>query len=393
MKLVVFGLAISSSWGNGHATLWRGLCRALADRGHLVVFFEHDVSYYASHRDLWQLPDGRLHLYRNWDDVVALAERELSDADAGIITSFCPDAVVAEALLLKSRARRRVFYDLDTAVTLDRLARGETVPYIGPDGLAPYDLVLSYTGGASLTELRNRLGAGRTAPLYGSVDPGVHRPAPPEERFRADLSYLGTYSDDRQETVARLFLAPAITLTHRRFVLGGSQYPPEFPWSPNIFYMSHVSPEQHAAFYCSSRLTLNATRRAMAETGYCPSGRLFEAAACGAPILTDSWPGLEEFFEPGREILVASTTADAITALEIPDAELRRIAEAARERTLAEHTAARRAAELEQLLGSSALDLHETGRAVQVRFEEGDARVGDRSGGGSWHPHSTSGLL
>src|SRR5215208_2316715 len=204
MKLVIFGLSISSSWGNGHATLWRGLCRALAARGHLVVFFERDVPYYAAHRDLSSLESGRLHLYADWSTVRRLAEQELDDADAGIITSFCPDATRAEPLLMASRAERRVFYDLDTPVTLEELTRGEAVSYIGPHGLADYDLVLSYTGGASLDALRDRLGARRVLPLYGHVDPDVHRPVAPAVRYQADLSYLGTYAADRQKALEAL---------------------------------------------------------------------------------------------------------------------------------------------------------------------------------------------
>src|SRR5437763_1359573 len=271
MKLVVFGLAISSSWGNGHATLWRGLCRALGARGHFVVFFERDVPYYAAHRDMWELNDGELHLYAEWPDIRNVARDALADADAAIITSFCPDASEAEPLVLESRAVR-VFYDLDTPITLDRLARGEPVPYIGPRGFADYDLVLSYTGGASLDALTDRLGARQALPLYGSVDPGAHQPVRPTPLFEADLSYLGTYAADRQPALDRLFLEPARRLPPRRFVLGGSQYPFDFPWSPNIFYMRHVSPDYHPAFFSSSRLTLNVTREAMAATGYCPLG-------------------------------------------------------------------------------------------------------------------------
>jgi spore maturation protein CgeB len=374
MKIVVFGLAISSSWGNGHATLWRGLCRALADRGHLVVFFERDVPYYAAHRDLRELPHGRLYLYPDWRSIAATAIAELRDADAGIITSFCPDAGAAEEALLDGPRARKVFYDLDTAVTLDRLERGESVPYISANGLAAYDLVLSYTGGRSLRQLSERLGARRTAPLYGSVDPAAHQPVAPIDLFRADLSYLGTYADDRQDGVDRLFLAPARQRADRRFVLGGSQYPADFPWTPNIFYMRHVAPEYHPAFYSSSRLTLNVTRRAMADTGFCPSGRLFEAAACGAPVLSDEWEGLDAFFMPGEEILVAHDTADAVAALDADDRELDRIARAARDRTLSEHTAARRAHELEQLL-------------------EDETRVGNHSGRGRRHPDSAAGVL
>jgi spore maturation protein CgeB len=374
MKLVIFGLAISSSWGNGHATLWRGLTRALAERGHFVVFFVRDVPYYASHRDLWTLPHGRLHLYSSWPDVEQTARGELADADAAIVTAFCPDAQEAERTIVDSPCPRKVFYDLDTAVTLDRLERGEAVPYIGANGLAAYDLVLSYTGGRSLQQLKERLGARLTAPLYGSVDPVAHQPVAPIELFQADLSYLGTYADDRQDGVERLFLEPARQRPLRRFVLGGSQYPDDFPWSPNIFYMRHVAPEYHPAFYSSSRITLNVTRRAMADTGFCPSGRLFEAAACGTPILSDQWEGLDAFFTPGREILVAQDTGDAMDALELSDAELASIASAARERALAEHTAARRALELEQLL-------------------EDDERVGDHSGRRSRNTDSTAGVL
>ncbi len=241
------------------------------------------------------------------------------------------------------RTHASVFYDLDTPVTLDHLRCGQPVEYIGPRGLRDFDLVLSYTGGAALTELRERLGARRVAPLYGSVDPEVHRPVPQLDRYRADLSYLGTYAQDRQAALDALFLAPARRLPDRRFVLGGSLYPQEFPWTENIYFVRHLPPAEHPAFYSSSLLTLNVTRRAMAQMGYCPSGRLFEAAACGAPILSDEWDGLDQFFEPGREILIACDTPGAIEALRTGRDELARIARTARERTLTEHTAARRA--------------------------------------------------
>jgi spore maturation protein CgeB len=378
MKIVVFGLAISSSWGNGHATLWRGLCRALTARGHVVVFFERDVPYYAAHRDLWALPGGRLHLYKTWREAHDIAAEELATADVGMVTSFCPDVVTAEDLLIDAGVLR-VFYDLDTPMTLDRLERGEPVAYIGPDGLTRYDLVLSYTGGTSLDRLRDQLGARRAVPLYGSVDPSVHQPVPPVDDYRADLSYIGTYAADRQDGVERLFLEPARQLPDRRFVLAGSQYPQEFPWTPNVLYKRHLTPDQHPAFYCSSRLTLNVTRRPMAETGFCPSGRLFEAAACGAPILSDSWAGLDQFFEPGSEILVASSTAEAIAALQRPDDELREIAARARRRTLAEHTSERRAAELEEILITQSAG--------------GTDRVGDHSGRRRGHADSAARIL
>ncbi len=350
MKIVVFGLSVSSSWGNGHATLWRGLCRGLAGRGHQVVFFERDVPYYAAHRDLWAIPGGELVLYPEWDTVLRQAREQLRDADVAMVTSYCPDGVAATELVLESAAPVRVFYDLDTPVTLDCLARGEPVAYLGPRGLRDFDLVLSYTGGAALVELRTRLGARRVAPLYGSVDPAVHAPTEPRDAFRADLSYLGTYAADRQSTLNRLFVEPARRLPEQRFVIAGAMYPKDFPWTDNTFFVRHLPPGDHPAFYSSSALTLNVTRRAMAEMGFCPSGRLFEAAACGTPILSDGWEGLDRFFEPGSEILVADGTDAALDALTLPRDELARIARRARERVFAEHTADRRAAELETLL-------------------------------------------
>jgi len=345
MKIVVFGLTISSSWGNGHATLWRGLIGALARRGARVVFFERDTPYYARHRDLWALPAAELVLYGDWSEVRARALAETRSADAAIVTSYCPDGRAASALVCET-ARRALFYDMDTPVTLARLSAGESVDYLPKEGLGGFDLVLSYTGGDALSRLEQELGARKAAPLYGHVDPQAHRPEPSHPRYACDLSYLGTYAADRQPGVAALFAEPARLRPGRRFLLGGSGYDDKFPWSDNIFFLDHVAPREHAAFFASSRLTLNVTRRDMAAMGYCPSGRLFEAAACGAPILSDAWEGLELFFEPGREILTARTTEEALAALDLGDAELAAIARAGRERALAQHTSDHRAGEL-----------------------------------------------
>lgn len=344
MRLAVFGLTVTSSFGNGHATLWRGLCRGLDELGHRVVFFERDVPYYARHRDVEEVPGCELVLYRDWEELRPRAEAEVAGADAAIVTSYCPDGLGATALA--RRARVAVFYDMDTPVTLRHLARGEEVPWLGPRGLADFDLVLSFTGGRSLAELRDRLGARRLAPLYGSVDPASHRPVAPDPELAGDLSYLGTYAADRQEGVEGLFLEPARRLPQRRFVLGGSLYPETIDWPGNVLRVRHVPPPRHPAFYGSSPVTLNVTRGPMAENGYCPSGRLFEAAACGVPVVSDVWPGLESFFEPGREILLAEGTDDVIGAVELGPERLARIGAAARERVLAEHTARRRAEEL-----------------------------------------------
>jgi spore maturation protein CgeB len=247
-------------------------------------------------------------------------------------------------------AARRVFYDLDTPVTLARLDAGDTVEYLPTAWLPEFDLLLSYTGGAVLTEVKERFGARRVAALYGHVDPQAHSPVAVDGHVRAGLSYLGTYARDRQATLEKLFIEPARRRPAERFVIGGAGYPQDFPWIPNIHFTRHVGPAAHPEFYCSSRLTLNVTRADMAAMGFCPSGRLFEAAACGVALLSDGWAGLDGFFVPGKEILIAHTTDDALAALDLSDVELTRIAAAGRERVLREHTSAHRADELLSLL-------------------------------------------
>jgi spore maturation protein CgeB len=351
MKLVVFGLTVSSSWGNGHATLWRGLARAWAARGHELVFFERDVPYYAANRDLTQMPGGELMLYREWDDVRARAAQHVREADAAMVTSYCPDGVAATQLVAdEARDAAKVFYDMDTPVTLENVREGRPPAYIGARGLRDFDLVLSFTGGAALDELRERLGAREVRTLYGHVDPQVHRRVAAVSNYVCQLSYLGTYAADRQAAVEALLVEPARRRPGLEFLIGGAQYPADFPWTRNIRFVRHMPPSEHPGFFSSSRWTLNVTRRAMAVNGYCPSGRLFEAAACGTPVIGDAWAGLEEFFRPGEEIVVARTTQDVVDALELPDAEVDRIARAAHERVLAQHTSAHRARELEQLL-------------------------------------------
>lgn len=354
MNISIFGLSISSSWGNGHATLWRGLLRALGTRGHRITFFEKDVSWYASHRDLHELAGVELVLYPEWADVLSLARKRIEDSDVGIVTSYCPDSQAASDLVNGGRALG-VFYDLDAPVTLHRLQRGEAVDYVPRNGYADFDLVMSYTGGRALTELQTRLGAKRAIPIYGSVDPAIHHPAEPVERWRGDLSYLGTWAADRQDGVNRLLVEPARRRGDLRFVMGGAMYDHTFPWTENIFFNPHVAPAEHPAFYCSSRATLNVTREAMSEFGYCPSGRLFEAAACGVPIISDTWEGLDRFFSPKGEILTAQSSDDVLNALDLPKSELKRIAGRARQRTLDEHTADHRALDFEKAIHAAAL--------------------------------------
>ena len=363
MNLVVFGLTVSSSWGNGHATLWRGLIGALAKTGWRVTFFERDAPYYAAHRDLHALPDGRLVLYPDWPSVGGAAAEALREADAAMVTSYCPDAQAASALMWDAVVTS-VFYDMDTPVTLARLDAGEPVDYVPAEGLGNFDLVLSYTGGLALEALQRRLGARRAQPLYGHVDPDHYRPVPADPAFEADISYLGTYAADRQPALERLFVEVGRARPDLRLRLGGSGYPQDFPWSDNIWFSRHVGPPEHPAFFSSSRLTVNVTRRDMAAMGWCPSGRLFEAAACGTPVLSDGWEGLDRFFEPGREVLLAETTAQALQALQ--DADLASVGRAARERVLDEHTSAHRAAELVRMLEQASAGVVRTVSSVRA---------------------------
>jgi spore maturation protein CgeB len=348
MRLAIFGLTVSSSWGNGHATHWRGILRALAKRGHEVTFFERDVPYYASHRDLHLLPYTDLVLYREWNDVVVTATQVVRNADAAIVTSYCPDALAATDLLRQAPGVR-CFYDMDTPVTLERLERGESVEYIPPDGLRAFDVVLSFTGGAALDALRAQLGARSVAPLYGTIDADEYVPGSRRPEFAAKLSHLGTYAHDRADQLTRLLLDVARRRPDLRFLIAGPLYPPQFNWLSNLFYMEHVSPSHHRDFYASSEFTLNITRSAMAKMGFCPQGRLFEAAACEAVVISDRWEGLDHFFDIGDEIKCASTTEEVLEALDMDTVERKRIGRAARARVLAHHTADHRAQELERM--------------------------------------------
>jgi spore maturation protein CgeB len=350
MKIVIFGLSVTSAWGNGHATLLRGLFRALHNYGHQVHFFEHDTPYYASHRDAPTLPYAQVHLYSDWLEIKAKAACELRSADVGMVTSYCPDGVAASHLVLDSDLWRSVFYDMDTPVTLSRLGKGETVEYLPPDGLGAFDLVLSYTGGQALDQLRQRLHAQRAETLYGWVDPAIHHRVEPSAKFAANLSYLGTYAADRQAALEQLLIAPARTLKDHQFLIGGAMYTDRENWPTNIRFFDHVAPPEHCSFYSSSPLTLNVTRGSMAAMGYCPSGRLFEAASCGTAVLSDWWEGLDTFFEPGEEILIAKSTAEAIDAISYDTGTLLRMGARAREKALDCHTAENRAQRLISML-------------------------------------------
>lgn len=351
MKLVVLGLSLSSSWGNGHATTYRALLRAFAARGHDVLFLERDVPWYAAARDEAAPPYCRLELYPDLDALQGFAG-EVRDADAVIVGSYVPDGVKVGEWVQRTARGVVAFYDIDTPVTLAKLARRDE-EYLNADLIAGYDLYLSFTGGPTLDLLMERYRSPRARALYCSVDAEAYRPLSATRLW--DLSYLGTYSPDRQPTLERLLLEPARRLPHLKFCVAGPQYPADIAWPRNVERLEHVAPAEHPAFYAASRFTLNVTRADMIAAGFSPSVRLFEAGACASPIISDVWEGLDTIFTPGREIVLAEGSETVVRTLTQTDEAARdRMAKAARARILGGHTAGHRAEELERHLAEAA---------------------------------------
>lgn len=345
LRIVFLGLSITSSWGNGHATTYRGLVKELIRRGHQVTFLERDVPWYATHRDPLSDTWGTIHLY---EDLATLQRRfaaEVAAADAVIVGSYVPQGSDVLRWVLETARGTVAFYDIDTPVTVAKLERGDE-EYVAAALLPHLDLYLSFTGGPLLERIRQRFSVGRTEPLYCAVDPEVHYPLPIAAQW--DLGYLGTWSADRQPKLEALLNEPARRLDRQRFVVAGPQYPSSIVWPANVARIEHLPPGQHRGFYSSQRFTLNITRADMVAAGWSPSVRLFEAAACGVPIISDDWPGLDSVFVPGSEILIAAAASDVAETLDgLSERQRLQIAGAARERVLAEHTAACRAGELE----------------------------------------------
>lgn len=344
MKITIFGLTLSSSWGNGHATPYRAILRALARRGVRVVFYEKDVPYYSRHRDLTTCDYCDLRLYGEWSEIRSEALREANDSDVVMTASYAPNGGRINDEVLGLERPLHVFYDLDTPVTLNQLASGP-IDYLRREQISAFDLYLSFTGGDLLQRLEQQYGARLARPLYGCVDPDVYTRVESTPEFDCALSYLGTYAADRQQKLDQLFLEPSRRRADWQFLLAGSLYPGEWTWPENVRRIEHLPPAQHPAMYSSSRATLNITREEMAKSGYCPSGRFFEAAACGAAILTDEWKGLDFFFDVRNELNLVRAAEDVIAVLARPAEELRQKADRARQRTLDEHTGAQRAAD------------------------------------------------
>jgi spore maturation protein CgeB len=349
LRIVVFGLSITSSWGNGHATTYRALLRQLAARGHRITFFERDVEWYRENRDLAAAEYCDIRLYENVDELITGYSALVSECDVAIIGSYVPDGIRVAQWLLEHVSGVTAFYDIDTPITISDLRAGRC-QYLAPELIPEFDLYLSFTGGPILREIEQTFGARCARLLACSVEPSMYYPEPGvDERWQ--LGYLGTYSIDRQPKLEDMLLRPARKLSDSRFAVAGSLYPEELTWPANLDRIDHLPPPEHRQFYNSQRFTLNVTRQDMITAGYSPSVRMFEAAACGTPVISDRWIGLDTFFEPEREILLADNADECCKILrDYREAERQAVSRRARRRVLAEHSAAGRARQLENYL-------------------------------------------
>jgi spore maturation protein CgeB len=366
-------LSITSSWGNGHATTYRALTKALARRGHKIVFLEREVEWYRTNRDLPQSSYADIRLYESASEAFSRFGALVGAADVAILGSFVEDGAMLADWLTRESKGVAAFYDIDTPVTLAALAKGSCA-YLARRNVPDFDLYLSFTGGPTLKRIEREFGAQRALPLYCAVDPEIHAPAAAGKRW--DLGYLGTFSPDRQPKVRELLLASALRMPGRAFVIGGPQYPDVAHWPDNVAHVAHVPPPDHAAFYSAQRFTLNVTRADMIAAGWSPSVRLFEAAACGTPIISDDWPGLTSLFAPRSEIVIAQDSADVCKVLEsVTEKERLRLAGAARRRVLREHTADHRARELEGYVSDCLAARQRRSRASREGYAMPDARL------------------
>ena len=348
MNLVVLGLSISSSWGNGHATTFRGLLREFKKRGHDIHFLERDVPWYATNRDLPNPDYCKLSLYESLEELKDTYEDTVRNADAVIVGSYVPEGVEVGHWACSTAKGPVAFYDIDTPVTLAKLERRD-YEYLTPGCIQRYDMYLSFTGGPTLQRLEQEFGSPKALPLYCSFDPALYFPE--EAEMRWSLGYMGTYSDDRQPPLETMLIEPARRMSETHFVVAGPMYPPHIEWPANVERIEHLPPKCHRSFYNSQLFTLNVTRADMVKAGWSPSVRLFEAAACGTPIISDYWDGLGDFFELDTEILISRSAEDTMQILRTTDADERQsIAERARARVMEQHTAAKRAEELESYL-------------------------------------------
>jgi nucleoside-diphosphate-sugar epimerase/spore maturation protein CgeB len=370
MKLVVLGLSLSSSWGNGHATTFRALLKAFAARGHEVLFLERDVPWYRNNRDIADPDYCRLEFYGSVEELRQWSHA-IRAADAVIVGSYVPEGVDVARFVQRTAHGTTAFYDIDTPVTLAKLERGD-FEYVSPEVIPGFDLYLSFTGGPTLIRIERAYGSPMARALYCSVDPEAYPALEVTKKW--DLTYLGTYSDDRQPTLEKLLIEPARKLPHLKFCVAGPQYPETIEWPANVERIDHLPPADHPGFYAASRFTLNVTRADMIAAGWSPSVRLFEAASCSTPVISDRWDGIDSLFQDGEEIILASNTAEVVERLS-SDEDAAAIGRAARIRILSAHTAAHRAAELEKHIEEATAAGAEAASVRERRVRRKDQKI------------------
>jgi spore maturation protein CgeB len=378
MHIAFFGSSLVSAYWNGAATYYRGIVRALAERGHRATFYEPDAYGRQQHRDMADPPWATVVVYAGeGEDGVGEALERAAEADLIVKASGVGvfDALLEREVLALRRVDNIVaFWDVDAPATLDRIHGDPRDPLLP---LIPkYDLVFTYGGGPPVVEAYEALGARRCVPIYNALDPSTHHPVSPEPRFACDLGFLGNRQPDREARVDEFFLRAAAMLPEHRFLLGGSGWHDK-PIPPNVTALGHVYTHEHNAFNCTSRAVLNVNRESMARYGFSPPTRVFEAAGAAACLISDAWVGIEMFLEPDREVLVAHDGAEVAEHVRSLDAtRARAIGDAAFERVIAHHTYAHRAVEVERALGIESV------RRERAMSEARPAAEG-RSGSGS----------
>lgn len=352
LRIAFFGSSLVSCYWNGAATYYRGIIRALHERGHKVTFFEPDAFGRQQNRDIDDPDWAQVVVYSGEDEAEAARALEqargvdlvVKASGVGVFDEF----LEREVLSLQSATTRVAFWDVDAPATLERML-GDTHDPLRAH-VPRYDLVLTYGGGQRVIDAYHDLGARECVPIYNALDPDTHHPVPADPRFDADLAFLGNRLPDREARVHRFFFDAARQAPEFAFLFGGSGWD-DVALPENVRYLGHVSTRDHNAFNCSARMVLNINRDSMARFGFSPPTRVFEAAGAGACLVTDAWEGIEMFLEPGREVLVADGPEQIVELLRsIDPAQARQIGERARARLLREHTYAHRAAQLEDLL-------------------------------------------
>jgi spore maturation protein CgeB len=373
LNIAFFASSLVSAYWNGAATYYRGMVRALAERGHRVTFYEPDAYERQQHRDMPDPPWARVVVYPATEDAARRAVAAARGCDIVIKASgvgVFDDLLEAAVLELRGPDTRVIFWDVDAPATLERVHANAADPF---RALIPeYDFVLTYGGGDPVVNAYTALGARRCVPIYNALDPHTHFPVAPDSRFASDLAFLGNRLPDREARVEEFFLAAAAARPQQRFLLGGSGWGDK-PRPANVRYAGHVFTRDHNAFNCTPRAVLNVNRQSMARFGFSPPTRVFEAAGAAACLITDAWEGIEQFLEPGREVLVARTGEEVAALLDALSAERAlSIGQAALRRVLSEHTYAHRAAQFDALMAETMA--HGPGALTRRdRVGEGDA--------------------